>query len=150
MKQMRRLGPLQQILGMLPGMSQVKLDEHVSEQDLKQVEAIILSMTPEERRNPDIIKQSRRERIARGSGTSLEDVGDLIRQFREMQRMMKGMLRGFPDGGVGSSKPNNKGGGKKGKKKKQHKPARPMPGLGLDPRAQPSDLDSMLRRLRGK
>ncbi len=161
MKQMRRLGPLQQILGMLPGMSQLKLDEHINEDDLKHIEAIIQSMTLEERRNPDIIKQSRKERIARGSGSELEDVNELLKQFREMQRMMKGMMGMMPGAGSGRPAPtNNKGGsGKKGKSKKKkarapHLPgARPgMPGFGpqagLGPNSSPSDIESMLRNMR--
>lgn len=155
MKQMRRLGPLQQILGMLPGMSQLKLEEHINEDDLKHVEAIIQSMTAEERRNPDIIKQSRKERIARGSGTDLDDVNELLRQFRDMQHMMKGMMRGMP-GMPGAGSTNNKGGsGKKGKKKKKQRPpqlpgSRPGAGLppGLGPNASPSDIESLLRNMR--
>ncbi|HEX6293257.1 MAG TPA: signal recognition particle protein, partial [Herpetosiphonaceae bacterium] len=156
MKQMRRLGPLQQILGMLPGMSQLKIDEHINEDDLKHVEAIIQSMTAEERRNPDIIKQSRKERIARGSGTDLDDVNELLKQFREMQRMMKGMMGMMPGAG-GKPSTNNKGGsGKKGKKKKKHRggPSLPMPGAGLGPqgglgpKSSPSDIESLLRNMR--
>lgn len=153
MKQMRRLGPLQQILGMLPGMSQLKLEEHINEDDLKHVEAIIQSMTAEERRNPEIIKQSRKERIARGSGTDLDDVNELLRQFRDMQHMMKGMMRGMP-GMPGAGSTNNKGGsGKKGKKKKKHRPQLPrpgagLPGAGLGPNASPSDIESLLRNMR--
>ena len=155
MKQMRRLGPLQQILGMLPGMSQLKLDEHINEDDLKHVEAIIQSMTPEERRHPEIIKQSRKERIARGSGMDLDDVNELLRQFRDMQSMMKGMMRGMP-GMPGAGSTNNKGGsGKKGKKKKKQRPpqfpgARPGAGLppGLGPNASPSDIENLLRNMR--
>jgi signal recognition particle subunit SRP54 len=90
MQQMRKLGPLQQILAMIPGMGQLSRDEElVSEKELKRIEAIIFSMTPKERRNPDLIKGSRRERIARGSGTQIHDVAALVKQFREMQRMMK-------------------------------------------------------------
>ncbi|HEY0603285.1 MAG TPA: signal recognition particle protein [Herpetosiphonaceae bacterium] len=155
MKQMRRLGPLQQILGMLPGMSQLKLEEHINEDDLKHVEAIIQSMTAEERRNPDIIKQSRKQRIARGSGTDLDDVNELLRQFRDMQHMMKGMMRGMP-GMPGAGSTNNKGGsGKKGKKKKKQRPpqlpgSRPGAGLppGLGPNASPSDIENLLRNMR--
>lgn len=156
MKQMRRLGPLQQILGMLPGMSQLKLDEHINEDDLKHVEAIIQSMTPEERRHPEIIKQSRKERIARGSGMDLDDVNELLRQFRDMQSMMKGMMRGMP-GMPGAGSTNNKGGsGKKGKKKKKQRPpqfpgSRPGAGglpPGLGPNASPSDIESLLRNMR--
>jgi signal recognition particle subunit SRP54 len=90
MVQMRKLGPLQQILGMIPGMSQIARNEElINEKDLKKIEAMILSMTPKERRNPDIIKGSRRLRIAKGSGTEVQDVNQLINQFRQMQRMMK-------------------------------------------------------------
>lgn len=90
MQQMRKLGPLQQILKMIPGMDKLSRDEEiVSEKELKRIEAIIFSMTPRERRNPDIIKASRKERIARGSGTKVQEVTALISQFRQMQRMMK-------------------------------------------------------------
>ncbi len=93
MNQMRKLGPFQQILGMIPGMGQFAQNEElINEKRIKRVEAIILSMTPYERRNPDIIKRSRRERIARGSGTTVEDVNALIKQFTQMQRMMKQMM----------------------------------------------------------
>ena len=162
MKQMRRMGPLGQILGMLPGMSQLKLDEHVSERDMKRVEAIILSMTPDERRNPDIIKQSRKDRIARGSGTQMDEVNELIRNFREMQRMMQGMMRGMPGMGGGNSggSTNNKGGsGKKGKKKKNRgaqsgqRPQLPsnfnMPQGGAGAGGTP-DLDALLRNMRDR
>lgn len=90
MQQMRKLGPLQDILKMIPGMGQLgKIDELVSEKEMKRIEAMIFSMTPQERRNPDIIKGRRRERIAKGSGTEINEVNQLIKQFREMQRMMK-------------------------------------------------------------
>ncbi|HEU5087742.1 MAG TPA: signal recognition particle protein [Roseiflexaceae bacterium] len=92
MQQMRKLGPLQQLLKMIPGMDQLARDEElVSEKELKKIEAIIYSMTPLERRNPDVIKNSRKERIARGSGTQVHDVTALVSQFRQMQRMMKKM-----------------------------------------------------------
>lgn len=92
MQQMRKLGPLQQILKMIPGMDKLSRDEElVSEKEMKRIEAIIFSMTPKERRNPDIIKASRKERIARGSGTKIHEVTALISQFRQMQRMMKKM-----------------------------------------------------------
>lgn len=90
MQQMRKLGPLQQILAMIPGMGQMSRDEElVSEKDLKKIEAIIFSMTKQERRNPDLIKGRRKERIAKGSGTQLQDVTALVGQFKQMQRMMK-------------------------------------------------------------
>ncbi|NCC32981.1 MAG: signal recognition particle protein [Chloroflexia bacterium] len=95
MQQMRKLGPLQQILAMIPGMSQIARNEELlDESQLKRVEAMIFSMTPLERRNPEIIKQSRRARIARGSGTSEQDVSALIKQFQQMQRMMKQLTGG--------------------------------------------------------
>ncbi len=151
MRQIRRMGPLQQILGMLPGMSQLKLDEHVHEEDLKYIEAIIQSMTLEERRNPEIIKQSRKERIARGSGRSIEDINELLRMFREMQHMMKGMMGSMP--GAPRQQTNNKGGsGKKKSKKKKGRAGQPaprpggtnpwgMPNSGVDP----AELEARLR-----
>ena len=102
MQQMRKLGPLQQILGMIPGMSQLARNEElISEKQLKQVEAMIFSMTIEERRNPDIIKGSRRERIARGSGTTVQDITQLTKQFQQMQRMMKQLSGAGKGGGKG-------------------------------------------------
>jgi signal recognition particle subunit SRP54 len=92
MQQMRKLGPLQQILAMIPGMGQIARNEElVSEKDLKRIEAIIFSMTKQERRNPDMIKGRRKERIAKGSGTQLQEVTGLVSQFKQMQRMMKKM-----------------------------------------------------------
>jgi signal recognition particle subunit SRP54 len=102
MNQMRKLGSFQSILGMIPGLSQFsKDDELVSDDQMKRVEAMVLSMTIEERRYPEIIKRSRRERIARGSGTSVEEVNALIKQFQEMQRMMKKMSNSGKRGGRG-------------------------------------------------
>lgn len=106
MQQMRKLGPLQDILKMIPGMGQLgKIDELVSEKEMKRIEAMIFSMTPQERRNPDIIKGRRRERIAKGSGTEINEVNQLIKQFREMQRMMKqaGKGGGGGKGGKGGN-----------------------------------------------
>ncbi len=126
MRQMRKLGPLQQILGMIPGMSQLgKIDEMIDERDLKRVEAIILSMTPDERRDPDLIKGRRKERIARGSGTGVEDVNDLITQFRGMQKMMKQITGGAPTAnGSSNNKRSNKCKSKnnKGKSKNPQRP----------------------------
>jgi len=90
MKQMRQLGPINQILGMLPGMGQLaKAGDLGNEKELRRVEAIIQAMTPGERRNPDIIKGSRKERIAKGSGTSSQQVSALLKNFQQMQRVMK-------------------------------------------------------------
>ena len=85
------MGPLGQLVEMLPGLSQVakRLPEGMEEKQLKKVEAIILSMTSEERLNPSIIDGSRRRRIAQGSGTKPQDINQLLNQFRQMQRLMK-------------------------------------------------------------
>ncbi len=89
-RQMRRLGPLQGVLKMLPGMNAEMLDKaNVDEGQLGRVEAIINSMTRQERRNPDLINGSRRKRIARGSGTNVSQVAKLLKQYRDMRRMMK-------------------------------------------------------------
>ncbi len=107
MQQMRKLGPLQQIIGMIPGLSQMMRghEEMVSEKEMKRIEAMIFSMTPYERRHPEIIKGRRRERIANGSGTSLQEVTALIKQFQQTQRMMKQLT-----GGGGKGKGKGKGG----------------------------------------
>jgi signal recognition particle subunit SRP54 len=104
--QMRKLGPLQQIIAMIPGLNQLARNEELlDERHIKRVEAIIYSMTPEERRRPEIIKGSRRERIARGSGTSVQEVSQLVKQFQQMQRMMK-QLAGKGGKGRGGIDPN--------------------------------------------
>ena len=92
MRMIRNLGPLDGLLGMLPGFSKIKKQLPGGSLDtsrLKRTEAIVLSMTPDERRRPEIIKGSRRQRIAAGSGTSLMEVNQLIKQFGEMRKMMK-------------------------------------------------------------
>jgi signal recognition particle subunit SRP54 len=100
LKTLKKMGPLENILGMLPGMGNLKqLAEHKpDERQLRRVEAIISSMTPEERRYAEIIDGSRRKRIARGSGTAVEDVNRLLKQFGEMQKMLKmvGQMTGDP------------------------------------------------------
>jgi len=102
MKQIRRLGPLQNLLGMLPGLGGHQLSKmRVDEREFDRIQAIILSMTPEERRRPELIKGSRRIRIARGSGTNVQAVKALIRQFGQMQKLMKAMQSGkTPDIGA--------------------------------------------------
>jgi signal recognition particle subunit SRP54 len=87
-KMIRKLGPLENILGMLPGMSNMK-GFSVDEKQLKRVEAIVLSMTLKERERPDILNARRRQRIARGSGTSVTEVNDLLQRFNQMRKMMK-------------------------------------------------------------
>lgn len=89
-RMIRKLGPLENILGMLPGMSSLK-GFSVDEKQLRRVEAIVLSMTLEERHKPDMINARRRQRIARGSGTSVTEVNDLLMRFNQMRKMMKNM-----------------------------------------------------------
>jgi signal recognition particle subunit SRP54 len=87
-KMMRRMGPLENILGMLPGMSNVQ-GLSVDEKQLKRTEAIVLSMTKEERTRPDILNARRRQRIARGSGSTVTEVNELLRRFDQMRKLMK-------------------------------------------------------------
>jgi signal recognition particle subunit SRP54 len=89
-KMLKRMGPLENILGMIPGMDKIK-DSSVDENQLKRVEAIILSMTPQERTRPDILNARRRQRIARGSGVSVSEVNNLILRFNQMRKMIKNM-----------------------------------------------------------
>ncbi len=87
-KMIRRMGPLENMLGMLPGMSNVQ-GLSIDEKQLKRTEAIVLSMTKEERTRPDILNARRRQRIARGSGSTVTEVNDLLRRFDQMRKMMK-------------------------------------------------------------
>lgn len=90
MKQIKKLGPLENIIKMLPGARKMGLNNiNIDPKQLARVEAIILSMTPEERRKPEILKASRKQRIAKGSGTSVEEVNRLLKQFEQMKIMMK-------------------------------------------------------------
>ena len=91
--QIRRMGPLEDLLGMIPGVGKLPALD-ASEQHLARVEAIINSMTPKERAEPALIDGSRRQRIARGSGTTSQGVNQLLKQFTEMNRMMKLMTQG--------------------------------------------------------
>jgi len=104
LRELKKMGPLTQLMEMLPGMSRLasRLPDGAQEEQLKKVEAMILSMTPAERQNPDIIGGSRRRRIARGSGTKPQDINQLLSQFRQMQRLMKMGLGGkLPRGVMG-------------------------------------------------
>jgi len=91
LREIQKMGPVAQLVEMLPGVSQLtqRLPAGMEEKQLKKVEAMILSMTPEERHNPNIIDGSRRRRIARGSGVMPQDVNQLLSQFRQMQKLMK-------------------------------------------------------------
>jgi signal recognition particle subunit SRP54 len=119
MQQLKKMGSIGNLMGMMPGMPKELKGANIDDDDLKPVEAIIRSMTPEERAQPVIINGSRRMRIAEGSGTQVGDVNRLVKQFGEMQKMMKKM------GGMGSAKR-----GKKGKRGRGV-----PPGMGLDPSA---------------
>ncbi len=88
-KMLHKMGPLENILGMLPGMSNVSRDCGIDEKRLKRTEAIVLSMTGEERTRPDVLNARRRQRIARGSGSTVTEVTDLLRRFDQMRKMMK-------------------------------------------------------------
>ena len=99
MQQIKKMGPISQLLGMIPGMgSQIK-DIQIDDKQVARIEAIILSMTPKEREKPEIINASRKKRIAAGSGMQVQDVNRLLKQFEEMKKMMKKFKnnkRGFP------------------------------------------------------
>ncbi|MBN1191897.1 MAG: signal recognition particle protein [Dehalococcoidales bacterium] len=96
LKEVKKMGSLAQLASMVPGLSKVasKINEDAQEKQLKKVEAIVLSMTPLERHNPNIIDGSRRRRIARGSGTQPQDINQLLNQFRQMQKLMKMGMKG--------------------------------------------------------
>jgi signal recognition particle subunit SRP54 len=124
MQQLKKMGPLGNLLGMMPGMPKELKGAKIGDDELKPVEAIIRSMTPLERRKPELINGSRRTRIANGSGTTVGDVNRLVKQFGEMQKMMKRMgAMGMGRGGKGK-------GGKKGKRSFGGMPGLPgMPGM---------------------
>ncbi|HWQ40959.1 MAG TPA: signal recognition particle protein [Desulfosporosinus sp.] len=113
MQQMKKMGPLSSILEMIPGVGKQLKDVQIDEKDTAHIEAIIRSMTTEERRKPIVIKDSRKKRIAKGSGTSVQEVGRLLKQFEQMQKMMKQ----FANPGAGAL--GIPGMGKKGKKGKK-------------------------------
>ncbi len=101
LRQIRKMGPLQNLLGMIPGMGAQLKGVKLDEREFDRVQAIILSMTPEERRRPDLIKGSRRARIAQGSGTNVPAVKALIKQFEQMRKLMRQMSSGkMPDLGA--------------------------------------------------
>jgi signal recognition particle subunit SRP54 len=93
-KMMRKMGPMKSLIGMIPGMGKQLQGVDVDERQLARVEAMVLSMTAEERRHPEIIKGSRRARIATGSGTSVQQVNQLLQMRKQMEKMMKQMGRG--------------------------------------------------------
>ncbi len=96
LQQIKKMGPISQLMGMIPGMSQAmkEVPEDMTEKQMKRVEAIISSMTRAERHNPELLNARRRQRIANGSGTSVQEVNDLMRQFKQMQRLMQQIGKG--------------------------------------------------------
>ena len=129
MNMLKKLGPMKKVLGMLPGVGSMLKDVEFDDQHMKRLEAIVLSMTPRERRNPQLIDLPRRRRIAAGSGNALDAVNGMIKQFKTMQDLMKrlgkgggmppgldqmlggGLPGGLPGGGKGGGRPGGFGGG---------------------------------------
>ena len=104
LRQMKKMGPISQLFGMLPGQLGAvakTVDANEAEQQLKNVEAIIDSMTPAERKDPKILNASRRRRIAKGCGKQVEDVNRLMKQFRDIQKMMKTFQKSGGRGNIG-------------------------------------------------
>jgi len=124
MQQIKRMGPLQNVLGMLPGVPKEVRNAEIDDKELARIEAIIRSMTPEERRRPELINGSRRSRIAQGSGSSTSEINNLLKQFKQVQQMMKGM------GGLTRKAKGQKKKGK-GRGQKQKLPAGGLQGGGL-------------------
>jgi signal recognition particle subunit SRP54 len=91
MQQIKKMGSMKDLMGMIPGMSQATKNIEMDDNMLKPIEAIILSMTPDERDNPDVLNASRRRRIADGSGTSVKAVNDLLKNFEQMKKMMRSL-----------------------------------------------------------
>ncbi len=108
LRQLRKMGPLGDLLGMVPGggklLKQTNVSDEEMEQAMKRTEAIILSMTPEERRKPKILNGSRKRRIARGSGTTVTEVNQLLRQYRQMQKLFKQLGRSKKGRGLSLSR----------------------------------------------
>jgi signal recognition particle subunit SRP54 len=94
MQALKKIGPLSQVLGMIPGMSKLPIGDDQVDRQLPKIEAMIRSMTPQERNNPQVINGSRRRRIASGSGASIQDINQLLKQFEGVRKMMKSMTGG--------------------------------------------------------
>ena len=94
MENLKKMGSIKDVLGMIPGLGAKLKNIQIDEKQLDKNKAIIQSMTPQERTNPDIIKASRRQRIAKGSGTTVQDVNQLIKQFEQSKEMMKQLKNG--------------------------------------------------------
>jgi len=111
LKQVQNMGDISDLVGMIPGAGQALEDQEIDEDAFKPIEAIIDSMTPEERHNPDLLNGTRRRRIAQGSGTSVREINDLMKQFKQMKKMMQN-FSGM--GKIGQMMQGLKGGGAKG------------------------------------
>jgi signal recognition particle subunit SRP54 len=127
MRQLKKMGPLTNLLGMIPGLGSQLKGLELDEKDMARTEAIICSMTPGERRDPNIIDGSRRARIARGCGMTTGDVNGLLRQFDQAKKMMKAMAGGggLPQMPKGMVLPSGRGGGPGGRPKPKQRPHRP-------------------------
>ncbi|HQX62570.1 MAG TPA: hypothetical protein PK593_03810, partial [Thermomicrobiales bacterium] len=158
LQSLKKMGPLTQLLEMIPGIGQAVRQQNVeiSDDSYKQVEAIIYSMTLQERRHPDIIKPNRRRRIAAGSGTTSEDVNDLLKQFREMQKMMAQMGAlaggGMPGGKKGKRGVMSRMPGQLGQVGQMRDMMKQMEAAGIDPSQlggmpgmRPGDIDAMMQ-----
>ena len=97
-QKIKKMGNLKDLIGMMPGVSSKVKDLDVDDESFKPIESIIYSMTPVERKNPDILNGSRKKRIATGSGTSVQEINQLIKQFTQMKKMMKMMKKTGPSG----------------------------------------------------
>ncbi|MGB4959493.1 MAG: signal recognition particle protein, partial [Saprospiraceae bacterium] len=106
LNQIRKMGDVKSLMNMIPGMSKMTKDIDINDKDFNKVEAIILSMTPKERSNPELLNMSRKKRVATGSGKSIHEVNMFIKQFDQMRKMMhmmsksKGMdrfMQGMPN-----------------------------------------------------
>ncbi|MCB0994781.1 MAG: signal recognition particle protein, partial [Acidimicrobiales bacterium] len=110
MQQLKKMGPLTNLVGMLPGVPKEVRNAELDDSHIARVEAMIYSMTPAERADPDLIDASRRQRIATGSGTNPNEIANLLKQFKEVQKLMKQM------GGLGTKRRAKRKAAKKGKK----------------------------------
>jgi signal recognition particle subunit SRP54 len=115
LRQLKKMGPLTGLLSLMPGVPKEMRDAKVDDRDVGKIEAIICSMTPLERADPTVLDGSRRLRVARGSGTSTTEVNNLLRQFKEMQKMMRGI---GPMAKLMGGRPGNPSKSSKGTRKK--------------------------------
>ena len=91
--QIKKMGNMKELLGMIPGIGKAVKDIDINDDSFKKIEAIIHSMTPKERENPDLLSGTRRQRIAKGSGNSIQEVNQFLKQFEEMKKMMKSVQK---------------------------------------------------------